>query len=271
MINQATCQHETIVMTTPGSADDFDLNVSGDDIKEKLKPLETVLELPATNSIEMNNLNEISSTLQSPKSLNMTPVAPPVSTTHRQRNRTDSLRVFTDKFRSISNDLLRSIESAHEMIDLNRSHFSAATQSAAAQQYQSSETHLTPNTNQQFSKWPKVKKEFLNNNNKSRSKTFGAASGDRDPASDLTFKSVDSPDNVNSNDLNSNLPSTSLSSYGIVNEQENVNKFYSLNRGDSTRDGKMGDGEFNNAKILSESTDDASTRENSCYYSPKSK
>ena len=259
-------------MTTPSSADDFDLSVSGDDIKEKLKPLETVLELSTTNNIEMNNLNEIPSTLQSPKSLNMTPVAlvaPPVSTTHRQRNRTDSLRVITDKFRSISNDLLRSIESAHEMIDLNRSHFSAATQSAAAQQYQSSEMHLTPNTNQQFSKWPKVKKEFLIN--KSRSKTFGA-SGD-DPASDLTFKSVDSPDNVNSNDLNSNLPSTSLSSYGLVNEQENVNKFYSLNRGDSMRDGKICDGDFHNAKTLTkhESTDDVSTRENSCYYSPKSK
>lgn len=50
----------------------------------------------------------------------------------RGRNRADSIRQFTDKVRSFSIDLLRSIENAQEMIDLKNSNFSAATQSAAA-------------------------------------------------------------------------------------------------------------------------------------------
>jgi len=69
-----------------------------------------------------------------------------------------------------------------------------------------------------------------------------------------------------------------MSSYGLVNEQENlnVNKFYSLNRGDSMRNGRKGNDYVSNnekANALSNNesmTDDVSTRE-SCYYSPKSK
>jgi len=279
---------ESLVMTTPSSITHLEGDSSGDEVKEMgARPLETVLELTDGNIIEMNNLNELPSTLQSPKSLNnVTPVVatqPPSATTssHRPRNRTDSLRVITDKFRSISNDLLRSIESAHEMIDLNRSHFSAATQSAAAQQYQSSENYLTPNLtsnggNQQFSKWPRVKKEFLSHKHHAKTVPSG------DPASDLTVKSVDSPDtnnnNNNNNDINSILPSTSLSSYGLVNEQENLNanKFYSLNRKDSTRNEKKANDLIQSnttTKDLSknESRDDVSTKDESSYYSPKSK
>lgn len=48
------------------------------------------------------------------------------------RNRNDSIRHITDKFVSISNDIFRSIENAHELIDLKHSNFSAATQTAAA-------------------------------------------------------------------------------------------------------------------------------------------
>ncbi|CAF0712513.1 unnamed protein product [Brachionus calyciflorus] len=48
------------------------------------------------------------------------------------RSRSDSLRQLTDKFRSFSIDIVRSIENAHEMADLKHSNFSAATQTAAA-------------------------------------------------------------------------------------------------------------------------------------------
>lgn len=48
------------------------------------------------------------------------------------RNRNDSIRHLTDKVLSISNDIFRSIENAHELIDLKHSNFSAATQTAAA-------------------------------------------------------------------------------------------------------------------------------------------
>ncbi|RNA05221.1 XK-related 6 [Brachionus plicatilis] len=48
------------------------------------------------------------------------------------RNRNDSIRHITDKVLSISNDIFRSIENAHELIDLKHSNFSAATQTAAA-------------------------------------------------------------------------------------------------------------------------------------------
>ena len=56
------------------------------------------------------------------------------------------------------------IVTKQEMIDLNRSHFSAATQLAAVQQYQPNDiTHITPtlNLNSQSSKWPKLKKRLL--------------------------------------------------------------------------------------------------------------
>jgi hypothetical protein len=296
--DNCTSQHESIAIITPSSACDLDVNGDVADTQKENTPrlpLDTVLELTDANNFGTENLDEIPSTLQSPKSLvYTTPAVTPTTTTtmvppltatgSRQRNRTDSLRVITDKFRSISNDLLRSIESAHEMIDLNRSHFSAATQSAAAQQYQSSENNMTPSLNanaaggnQAFSRWPKVKKELLkgkvNDNNR-------IISGD--PASDFTIKSVDlhigNNVNSNNNEVNSNLPSTSMSSYGLVNEQENlnVNKFYSLNRGDSMRNDRKGNDymlnkEKANALSNNESmTDDVSTRE-SCYYSPKSK
>ena len=176
--------------------------------------LETVLEID-----QNGHTSEIPSTLQSPLSLNTptTSEAQQTVSSARTRNRTDSLRVFTDKFRSISNDLLRSIESAHEMLDLNRSHFSAATQSAAAQQYHQNDNYLTPNLNAhgQFSKWPKVKKEVLSN--KFRSNTVVASSNVNnikvDPASDCTIRSGDSENK----DVVSNLPSPT--SYGVVNEQ----------------------------------------------------
>lgn len=47
----------------------------------------------------------------------------------------NSLRHLTKRFRSFSNDLLRSIESAHDMVDLGNSNFATATQLAAAQHF----------------------------------------------------------------------------------------------------------------------------------------
>lgn len=54
---------------------------------------------------------------------------------HAPNRNSNSLRQFTRRFRSFSNDLLRSIESAHDMVDLGNSNlpFAAATQLAAAQ------------------------------------------------------------------------------------------------------------------------------------------
>lgn len=47
----------------------------------------------------------------------------------------NSLKQFTQRFRSFSNDLLRSIESAHDMVDLSNSNFATATHLAAAQHF----------------------------------------------------------------------------------------------------------------------------------------
>lgn len=54
-----------------------------------------------------------------------------------RRSRNESFKQFTERVRTFSNDLLRSIEMAHDIADLRNSNFSAATQSAAAQQYYS--------------------------------------------------------------------------------------------------------------------------------------
>lgn len=56
------------------------------------------------------------------------------ASTSNSRN-SNSLRQFTQRFRSFSNDLLRSIESAHDMVDLGNSNFATATQLAAAQHF----------------------------------------------------------------------------------------------------------------------------------------
>lgn len=56
------------------------------------------------------------------------------ASTSNNRN-SNSLRQFTQRFRSFSNDLLRSIESAHDMVDLGNSNFATATQLAAAQHF----------------------------------------------------------------------------------------------------------------------------------------
>ena len=54
-----------------------------------------------------------------------------------RRTRNESIKQFTKRFRSFSIDLMRSIELAHDMVDLRNSNFVSATQSAAAQQYNS--------------------------------------------------------------------------------------------------------------------------------------
>ena len=64
------------------------------------------------------------------------------------RTRTSSsIKQFTEKalhgVQRFSNDMLRSIENAHEMVDLKNSNFSSATQSVAAQFYTAN--YLTPN------------------------------------------------------------------------------------------------------------------------------
>jgi hypothetical protein len=57
----------------------------------------------------------------------------------RNRARTNSIKYFTEKalhgVQRFSNDILRSIENAHELVDLKNSNFSTATQTAAAQLY----------------------------------------------------------------------------------------------------------------------------------------
>lgn len=55
-------------------------------------------------------------------------------------SRNSSIKQFKRRFRSFSNDLLRSIESAHDLVDLGNSNFATATQLAAAQHYQTAPT-----------------------------------------------------------------------------------------------------------------------------------
>ena len=56
-----------------------------------------------------------------------------LSTANRLRN--DSFKQFTEKFRSFSIDIFRSIELAHDMAEIRNQKFSTATQTAAVQLY----------------------------------------------------------------------------------------------------------------------------------------
>ena len=249
------------------------------DLKGRLTlPLETVLELEngdTTQDFNKSQVNQATPVL--PHQQVHTPTTATSSTSTRPRNRTDSLKLFTDKFRSISNDLLRSIESAHEMIDLNRSHFSAATQLAAVQQYQSNENHLTPSSinNKSF----KSRNNSAHPMSKQRSSTIAASKNE--PVADYAIVKTGSI-----NDIISNLPSGSLSSYGLVNENESdANGFNSLNR-DSLRKNKHYTNSNDNdenyffkrisdktnvSNERNDSTEEAVSNKESCYYSPKSK
>lgn len=57
-----------------------------------------------------------------------------------RRSRNESIKEFTKRFRSFSIDLMRSIEQAHDMVDLKNSKFANATQSVATQQYNAYKT-----------------------------------------------------------------------------------------------------------------------------------
>jgi hypothetical protein len=64
--------------------------------------------------------------------------------------RTNSIKQFTEKalhgVQRFSTDILRSIENAHELVDLKNSNFSSATQSAAAQLYAANTQTAAPGT-----------------------------------------------------------------------------------------------------------------------------
>lgn len=77
------------------------------------------IELKDDLKINLNTSNPNNSTL--------------LSTNFRLRN--DSFKQFTERFRSFSSDLFRSIELAHDMADLRNKKFSTATQTAATQLY----------------------------------------------------------------------------------------------------------------------------------------
>jgi hypothetical protein len=65
------------------------------------------------------------------------------------RSRNDSFKQFTARFRTFSNDFIRSIELAHDMADIRNSKFSAATQTAAVQLYKSNKTDDATKCNEQ--------------------------------------------------------------------------------------------------------------------------
>jgi hypothetical protein len=66
------------------------------------------------------------------------------NTNSKHRVRNESIKNFTQRFRSFSIDLMRSIELAHDMVDLRNSNFATATQSVAAQQYNCNEHSYDP-------------------------------------------------------------------------------------------------------------------------------
>lgn len=85
-------------------------------------------------SQSLEPINESSILNETETRVSKKPVSPRQSAIafRQSRNRADSIRHLTEKVRSFSNDIFRSIENAHEMIDLKHSNFSAATQTAAA-------------------------------------------------------------------------------------------------------------------------------------------
>lgn len=96
--------------------------------KNKPTPLSLSTLVEATNE---NEPIDTSLYVTTSPSANVTRHPPPSA-----RSRNDSIKMFTDKVKSFSNDILRTIESAHELVDLKNSNFSAATHTAAVQQYQ---------------------------------------------------------------------------------------------------------------------------------------
>lgn len=80
---------------------------------------------PTESEDESSNL---SATLRPPKHHQKQPQA-------GAQNRNSSIKQLTQRFRTFSTDLLRSIESAHDMVDLGNSNFATATQLAAAQHF----------------------------------------------------------------------------------------------------------------------------------------
>ena len=218
--------------------------------------METVIEL---ENSEQPPPPHVSSSSKSPTTPPLVPVTS--ANASRPRNRTDSLKLFTDKFRSISSDLLRSIESAHEMIDLNRSHFSAATQLAAVQQYQCNENYLTPTS-------------MHNKSFKSRANTVAVASAYKhEIASDSSTNRGVKTGSIN-DVAESNLPSTScLSSLELANEQpsgggvDEKRRYNSLSRGGGDSPRKKSARRLTN----NSAAEDASSNRGSYYYTPKSK
>jgi hypothetical protein len=91
----------------------------------------TITEQLPLSSITSITANDADSSQQRPHSITLA--------SRGGRTRANSIKVFTEKaihgVQRFSTDILRSIENAHELVDLKNSNFSSATQSAAAQLY----------------------------------------------------------------------------------------------------------------------------------------
>ena len=97
--------------------------VEEDDLKNSLK---------AFNDIDPHSNTDNEETLSAQSNLQ----------DHIPQRNEKAAKNFSKRIRSFSIDLLRSIELAHDMVDLRNSNFVNATQTAAAQQYSSHNEHL---------------------------------------------------------------------------------------------------------------------------------
>ena len=92
-------------------------------------------ELPSSNLVSEDRPKSSEEVTQHPQAYDETSGVTTRRNSKFSAANRNSLRQFTQRFRSFSNDLLRSIESAHDMVDLGNSNFATATQLAAAQHF----------------------------------------------------------------------------------------------------------------------------------------
>jgi hypothetical protein len=124
-----------------------------DEERDKLEAIEPE-ETSQLQTLTLNDtVNEAPSQLNATNQNNLSNANKSSFRNQPNRTRNESLRQFTSRVRSFSNDVLRSIENAHGMVDLKHSNFSHATQTAAAaaaathhsNDYLNASTYLSPN------------------------------------------------------------------------------------------------------------------------------